>query len=99
MTQRAKLAADELRRRGWSIDGPLVPTCARCGAETGRGASYCAMCGERVAVPDAETMADLEAAISVAITADRERICNALPGGHHVDPQWVADMVRGAGRP
>ena len=29
------------------------------------------------------------------VAADRERICLALPGGYSVDPQWVADMVRG----
>lgn len=29
-----------------------------------------------------------------AVAAERERIINALPGGHSVDPQWVADMVR-----
>ena len=33
-------------------------------------------------------------AIDAAVDADRERICEALPGGHSVDPQWVADMVR-----
>lgn len=27
--------------------------------------------------------------------AERERILRALPGGHSVDPQWVADLVRG----
>ena len=32
--------------------------------------------------------------IDKAVAADRERICQALPGGHSVDPQWVADMVR-----
>jgi hypothetical protein len=30
-----------------------------------------------------------------SIAEERERICNALPGGYRVDPQWVADMVRG----
>lgn len=29
---------------------------------------------------------------------ERERICSALPGGYSVDPQWVADMVRGGGK-
>lgn len=29
------------------------------------------------------------------VAAERERICRALPGGNTVDPQWVADMVRG----
>jgi hypothetical protein len=29
-----------------------------------------------------------------AVSAERERIINALPGGDSVDPQWVADMVR-----
>lgn len=32
--------------------------------------------------------------IDDAVAAERERIINALPGGHYVDPQWVADMVR-----
>lgn len=29
------------------------------------------------------------------VAAERERILAALPGGHSVDPQWVADLVRG----
>lgn len=28
------------------------------------------------------------------VAAERERIINALPAGHSVDPQWVADIVR-----
>ena len=36
-----------------------------------------------------------QAALDAAVAAERERICEALPGGHSVDPQWVADMVRG----
>ena len=35
-----------------------------------------------------------QAALDAAVAADRERICQALPGGRTVDPQWVADMVR-----
>ena len=31
---------------------------------------------------------------AMAVAAERERICLALPGGWSVDPQWVADMVR-----
>ena len=33
--------------------------------------------------------------VADAQAADRERIIAAMPGGHSVDPQWVADMVRG----
>ena len=36
-----------------------------------------------------------QAALDAAVAAERERICQALPGGRSVDPQWVADMVRG----
>lgn len=36
-----------------------------------------------------------KAALDAAVAAERERIIMALPGGHSVDPQWVADMVRG----
>jgi len=32
---------------------------------------------------------------AAAVAAERERILKSLPGGHSVDPQWVADMVRG----
>ena len=31
---------------------------------------------------------------ALAVAAERERICLALPAGWSVDPQWVADMVR-----
>ena len=37
----------------------------------------------------------IEPIIQKALDAERERICSALPGGQFVDPQWVADMVRG----
>lgn len=41
-----------------------------------------------------------QAALEAAVAQERGRIINALPGGYIVDPQWVADMVRGnhAGR-
>lgn len=35
-----------------------------------------------------------DAQVSAAISRERSRIINSLPGGHSVDPQWVADMVR-----
>lgn len=48
--------------------------------------------------PDSRTTAALVAwAVAYAdrrVAAERERIINALPGGHSVNPQWVADMVR-----
>lgn len=37
---------------------------------------------------------EVDRRIADAVAADRERICNSLPGGCSVDPQWVADMVR-----
>ena len=50
---------------------------------TGANASY-----QRAAREYAEEYA------AMAVAAERERICLALPGGWSVDPQWVADMVR-----
>ena len=44
---------------------------------------------------DTYTADQMCAYAAAAVAADRERIINALPGGHSVDPQWVADMVRG----
>lgn len=46
-------------------------------------------------IHDAEAALDFGRAVEAeTVIAERQRICAKLPGGDHVDPQWVADMVR-----
>lgn len=73
MTERAKRAAEELRRRGWQIDGPdsadnLDRECQRCGQQISHDARYCQHCGAPVVAGIAEgSIADIEAAIAAAL--------------------------------
>jgi hypothetical protein len=65
MTERAKRAADELKKRGWSIDGELNKKCHECGYGLAGGIRYCPQCGTKCTVRhDCDTLADLEAAIA-----------------------------------
>lgn len=41
------------------------------------------------------TRAYAKAYAAAAVAAEREAIIALLPGGDHVDPQWVADAIRG----
>lgn len=71
MTERAKRAATELRRLGWSLteeDGAISTECGRCGGSVLARARYCSNCGERIARDvTADAIADIEAAIVAAL--------------------------------
>lgn len=73
MTERAKRAAEELRRRGWQVDEPddegtLDKECQCCGTQIDGDSRYCKHCGSRVEVGVADgALADLEAAITAAL--------------------------------
>jgi rRNA maturation endonuclease Nob1 len=76
MTKRAELAAAELARRGWEIDGSetveAMKDCAKCGAEIDIEHKYCPHCGEKshVLVAFAQSsLDDIEAAIVAAMGA------------------------------
>lgn len=71
MSERAQRAAEELRRRGWQIDGSddsaLDKTCRHCGYQMRADSRYCQQCGAKVEHGVAETsLQDLEAAIRAA---------------------------------
>lgn len=70
MTERARIAARELERRGWQIESALVKSCPDCGFDislTGY-VRYCSQCGARVRSEFMEDgIHDLEAAIAKAI--------------------------------
>ena len=76
MTERAKRAAEELRRRGWQIDGPdetdaLDKECQQCGYQMRSDSRFCQNCGTKVARDVADgSIADIEAAIAAAVNAD-----------------------------
>lgn len=73
MTERAKRAADELRRRGWQIDesddaGQLDKECQQCGYQMRADSRFCQNCGTRVVIGIADgSLVDLEAAIAAAV--------------------------------
>lgn len=73
MTERAKRAAEELRRRGWQMDasddgGELRKECQQCGCQIPADSRYCNNCGARVTVGFADSpLADIEAAIVEAL--------------------------------
>ena len=73
MTERAKKAADELRRRGWQIDGPdddtaLDKECQQCGYQMRSDSRFCQSCGTQVETGVADgALADIEAAIAAAV--------------------------------
>jgi hypothetical protein len=74
MTERAKLAAEELRRRGWQIDSgddeALDKECQQCGYQMSGDARFCQQCGTRVAVGVAQSsLDDIEAAILASESA------------------------------
>jgi hypothetical protein len=43
------------------------------------------------------TADQMQAYAAAAVAAEREAIIALLPGGDHVDPQWVADAIRARG--
>lgn len=73
MTERAKRAAEELKRRGWQMDATddvceLDKECTQCGYEMRADSRFCQNCGTRVAVGVADSsLADIEAAIVEAL--------------------------------
>jgi len=74
MTERAKRAADELRRRGWQMDdddvtsGALTKNCTRCGyGDMEQHFRFCPCCGQMVELhASAGTLEDIEAALVAA---------------------------------
>jgi hypothetical protein len=75
MTERAKRAAEELRRRGWQIDtsddSELDKECQQCGYQMRADSRFCQNCGTRVVAGVAEgSLADIEAAIAAAVDGD-----------------------------
>ena len=72
MTERAKRAAEELKRRGWQIDTSddieLDKECQQCGYQMRADSRFCQNCGTRV-VGDvsAGSLEDIEAAIAAAL--------------------------------
>lgn len=73
MTERAKRAAEELKRRGWQVDeidedGKLDKECQQCGYQIRADSRFCQNCGTRVVVGTAEgSLEDIEAAIAAAV--------------------------------
>jgi hypothetical protein len=72
MSERAKRAAEELKRRGWQIDtsddSKLDKECQQCGYQMRADSRFCQNCGTRlVAGVDEGSLADLEAAIAAAV--------------------------------
>lgn len=76
MTERAKRAAEELRRRGWQIDNNddetmLDKECKQCGYQMRSDSRFCQNCGAKVAVGLADgALADIEAAIAAAVNGE-----------------------------
>jgi uncharacterized protein (UPF0212 family) len=71
MTERAKRAAEELRRRGWQVDdaeGEAEKPCLQCGyEEITIGFRYCPQCGTHIEIGVADsTLDDIEAALVAA---------------------------------
>jgi len=72
MTERAKRAAEELKRRGWQVDtwnlSEIDKTCNQCGYQIRADSRFCQNCGTRV-VGDvsAGSLEDIEAAIAAAL--------------------------------
>jgi uncharacterized OB-fold protein len=71
MTERAKRAADELRRRGWQMDADnerkLERSCVQCGYQMPPDARYCQNCGTRVEIGVGDgALEDIEAALVAA---------------------------------
>ena len=72
MTERAKRAAEELKRRGWQMDASddreLDKECQQCGYQMRADSRFCQNCGARVIVGVADgSLADIEAAIAAAV--------------------------------
>lgn len=72
MTERAKRAADVLRRYGWQMDeadGAISVECLPCGQNILRTYRYCPQCGSRVPKSaNADSLEALEAAIAAALS-------------------------------
>jgi RNA polymerase subunit RPABC4/transcription elongation factor Spt4 len=72
MTERAKRAAEELKRRGWQIDAidesGLDKECQQCGYQMRDDSRFCQNCGTRVNTGVADdSLTDIEAAIAAAL--------------------------------
>jgi len=72
MTERAKRAAEELKRRGWQIDAndesELDKECQQCGYQMRSDSRFCQACGTRVVAGIGDgSLADIEAAIAAAV--------------------------------
>lgn len=72
MTDRAKRAAEELKRRGWQMDksddSELDKECQQCGYQMRADSRFCQNCGTRVVAGVAESsLDDIEAAIAAAV--------------------------------
>ena len=73
MTERAKRAAEEFRRRGWQMDMDgdeqlLDRPCQQCGYQMRSDSRFCQNCGIRVELSVAQSsLADIEAAIAAAM--------------------------------
>jgi uncharacterized OB-fold protein len=84
MTERARRAAEELRRRGWQIDDDaddqaLDRECQQCGYQMRASSRYCQNCGTRVVVGVAEeSLADIEAAIAQAVGGHTHEAVQAI---------------------
>jgi hypothetical protein len=70
MTERAKRAAAELERRGWSMDAGMDKECNVCSSQIQIYMNFCPQCGTEVPASFADgTIADLEAALVAAESA------------------------------
>ena len=73
MTERAKRACEELRKRGWQIDDTsddvkLARECHVCRTQLLNESRFCHRCGSKVSETfDSSSIDDLEAAIAAAL--------------------------------
>lgn len=68
MTERAKRAMEELKRRGWGMRDDYEKHCNVCDYLVSSSFKYCPQCGnEMPANWSAETIEDIEAAIAAAV--------------------------------
>ena len=73
MTDRARRVADELVRRGWSIENRYGKDCPVCGDSIESWFNYCVRCGTKApSTCKDDTLTDLEAAIAAAVDGTNE---------------------------